>query len=231
MNSRLKRLISGSFGFEWVIQRHGHAARADIDFERQLSSKGDRQANAAEDELEKTGLHVSHLVLSSTAQRAVKTFRGGISGSRPEVVTRSELYIPQNTFDAARLNGAFDRIGYAPLRDYLRSEAASALVRWALEAIEVIHEETTKTERIPDQLWFRVRIQNHAVMGPMLAVMLHAAQCGIATDGDSQEAYVGRLLASDDEGIRKILDCNLGEACAIVLRGSSVRFIEIPPVE
>jgi len=114
--------------------RHGNAMKAEKDQDRQLSPKGVEQAQNRRIQLKNVSFDK---VLVSPANRCIATAE--IISGGCEITEVTSLYVPSaETTDGQAIDRAFNRLGYAPLSEYLKSEAKEALGRYSQENSSVI---------------------------------------------------------------------------------------------
>ena len=136
--------------------RHGNAekwsGKVEEDHDRPLSEKGIAQA---EKRRSKLGNPTFDLIISSSATRCVSTAKI-IAGEKnpPEVITASRLYIPEDS----ALWETFERIGYAPLREWMQEEndPDGVLQRYGSDAWTII--DAIKLAILPE----RILVTGHA---------------------------------------------------------------------
>lgn len=194
----LAALLQNDEGGSVVVVRHGQAVRGEVDFERQLSLRGQVQASATRSTLKQKRINPC-LVVSSAAPRAIDTVRDS-EGHWPEPVASRKLYIPDESSPIAQaINGTFARLGYKPLSDY-RAEPGveQVLGEWAREAGDFVDYEAT-CEVVMGTNKDVVMIGCHAIMSQELAV-------AIALDADP------------NANISVALNVNMGEAEVLVIR-------------
>lgn len=151
-----------------AIVRHGSAAKADQDFDRQLSMKGVLQGRCTREHISGQPQPVG-LVVSSTAPRAARTVT---QEGWPQPILLNQLYIPSTDSEVGQaLDEAFNRLGYAPLSTYANEpEVAKALELWAHMAAKAIEAEVAKNSF--DGL---VVVGCHAIMSQALACIIAKA--------------------------------------------------------
>lgn len=164
-----------------AVARHGNAARADKDRERQLSSKGREQASVMQNAMAK---HFDiGVIMSSAAPRAINTVsREGW----PDAHRLEQLYIPAASPVAAQIDLAFGLLGYASLAAYnLDPTTGLAIKQWAYEAMSEMSVRLVGV--VPETIGRTMLVGCHAVMSSALIVAIAQA---VKSDADVRVAMI-----------------------------------------
>ena len=171
-----------------AVARHGNAARADKDRERQLSPKGREQASVMQDAMIKS-FDVG-MIMSSAAPRAIDT----VSREEwPDAHRLEQLYIPEGSPVAAQIDLAFGLLGYASLAAYnLDPTTRLAIKQWAYEAMNEMS--VRLVGAVPEMTGRTMLVGCHAVMSSALIVAI--AQ---AVQGDADVKVAMSVVQGDAE--------------------------------
>jgi broad specificity phosphatase PhoE len=115
--------------------RHGNTGKAERDEDRRLSEKGREQARNFKAKYRVT----PHLVLSSSAQRALETALVIVEGQECPIKVLTELYLAVGDIEVEIINALFAVHGYAPLATYIEADPGF-FERYAKRAAAVIRE-------------------------------------------------------------------------------------------
>lgn len=180
-----------------IFIRHGNTNKpvdkATGDLARTLTEKGVAQAKALGETLRTMGR--PDKVFSSIAPRAVATAKLAL-GPGVHVIEVPELYMPLPPEDKAALDADFSRLGYAPLREYMKgNDSWGAYVRYGQAAKAAIVAQLTGDEEV-------VMIFGHAVLLQVVAQAFYMPS--------AEELISGKVSVITDEE-RALLDLELGE--------------------
>ena len=175
--------------------RHGQANSAATDVERKLSDLGRAQAGGVGLGWDQSRFRPT-VVVSSRAPRAVDTAQITTGLELSRIVQCEELYFGTNPEWLDVINGAYEKLGNAPLiaYDMLSIAVGDAIKHYAIAAVTAICTAIRECETPPTQ----VAVFGHAVLLP--AVARHMLQTYGIDDGT-----VENVVMSECDVIKGVL--------------------------
>lgn len=181
----------------FTLLRHGQTGKAERDFDRRLTEEGVRQALARRESL---GHPTFDLVIASPAKRAADT--AAIAADDSIIVILSELYASSDPADRATIEHLFDKLGYAPLREYHRAGGEDAFNRYAAAACEAIRKTTALCSYDKDP---HILVVGHAVLINSIAATLFGQDSDLILDANLGEVEGFRVMLNDKKADVELL--------------------------